>query len=188
MNEQDLVLRLKSLELRSQRLAKWVRISIAGWLLTSCVFMISWTSSPDRQPWPNVQQDTLRIHKLVILDENDNERIVIAAPLPDPKVNGKISPRRDVVTAGIQFKDPNGTERGGIAAVADGSFVFGIDDENGRERAHLFYLPKRGAGLYLQGANRDQTLTLEIPIDGVTPKLEMTDKTGKKIVAIPDSK
>lgn len=185
MNEQDLALRLRSLELRSQRLAKMFRVSIVGWLLTSCVFMLSWTSPPEQEIASNAKQDTLRIRKLVILDEDNNERIVIAAPLPDPMVNGKVSPRRDVVTA-IQFKDRNGTERDGIAVVADGSFVFGIDDEHGRERAHLFYLPKRGAGLFLQGENSSQTLSLEIPVNGVTPKLEMTDKTGKKLLTIPE--
>jgi hypothetical protein len=62
---------------------------------------------------------------------------VIAAPLPDPVVNGKTVKRRNIVFAGVQFKDLDGNERGGIAALDDGSMMFGIDDEVGRER-HTF--------------------------------------------------
>ena len=32
----------------------------------------------------------------------------------------------------------------------DDSFLVGIDDEKGRERAHLYYIPKRGAGVFIQ--------------------------------------
>ena len=77
--------------------------------------------------------DSLRLNKLVIVDPQNRERIVIAAPISDPIVNGKVAHRRNIITAGIQFKDPTGTERGGIAALADSSFVVGIDDETGRE-------------------------------------------------------
>lgn len=64
---------------------------------------------------------------------------------------------------GVQFKEPDGTERGGIAAEEDGSFMFGIDDEHGMERAHLYYIPKRGSGVYLQGPNGKQVLSLLNP-------------------------
>lgn len=73
------------------------------------------------------------------MDVAGKERIVIAAPIPDPIVDGKAVERRVVVCAGIQFKDPDGTERGGIASEEDGSFMFGIDDTSGHERAHLLH-------------------------------------------------
>jgi hypothetical protein len=89
------------------------------------------------------------------------------------------------VTAGIQFKDPDGTERGGIASMADGSFAVGIDDETGRERAHLFYVPKMGSGVYVQGETGDETISLVIPPQGGTLKLELVDRSGKKAVVTP---
>lgn len=50
-----------------------------------------------------------------------------------------------------------------MALEDDGSFMFGIDDERGRERAHLFYIPNRGLAVYLQspGAN---TVSLADPL------------------------
>ena len=47
---------------------------------------------------------------------------MIASPLPDPIVNGKVGHR---IT--VQFKALDGTEQGGIALSDDGSFMFGID-------------------------------------------------------------
>src|SRR5690349_4070585 len=88
--------------------------------------------------------DILRARKLVIVDDKGNERIVIAAPVPDPLVRGKKLPRRNAAT-GIQINDESGNERGGIVMLDDNSFIVGIDDEKGQERAHLYYIPKRGS-------------------------------------------
>src|SRR5256885_14266718 len=84
----------------------------------------------------NKSPDVLRVRKLVIVDEKGAERIVLAAPLADPQIRGKRLPRRSPAT-GIQINDAGGNERGGIAMLDDGSFVVGIDDEVGNERAHM---------------------------------------------------
>src|SRR5207248_9780882 len=81
--------------------------------------------------------DVVRARKLVIVDDKGKERIVIAAPLPDPVVRGKRLPRRNAAS-GIQINDENGNERGGIVMLDDDSFIVGIDDEKGHERAHLY--------------------------------------------------
>jgi hypothetical protein len=113
---------------------------------------------------------------------------VIAAPLPDPLVNGRRMKRRTGVSAEVQFKDPDGTERGGIASEDDGSFIFGIDDERGKERAHLYYIPKRGSGVFLQGENGSQALSLLNPPGLVdSPRLEITDPSGKLKADFPPS-
>jgi hypothetical protein len=100
-------------------------------------------------------------------------------------VNGKVQHRVRVVSAAVQFKAPDGTEQGGIAMSDDGSFMFGIDDESGRERAHLYYIPKRGSGIYLQGENNKETVSLLLPSGGRDPKLEMTNESGKPIATVP---
>jgi hypothetical protein len=134
------------------------------------------------------QTDKMRVRELAIVDEQGRERIVLAAPLPDPIVNGKVEKRIRVVSAAVQFKASDGSERGGIAASDDGSFMFGIDDEAGRERAHLYYIPKRGSGVYLQGENNKETVSLLLPSGGHDPKLTMSDKAGKPIAEVPVQK
>jgi hypothetical protein len=131
------------------------------------------------------QSQKLRPRELDIVDQKGRERIVIASPLPDPIVNGKTGHRIRVVSAAVQFKAPDRTEQGGIALSDDGSFMFGIDDEAGRERAHLYYIPKRGSGVYLQGESSKETVSLLLPTGGKDPKLEMTDQSGKSVVNLP---
>jgi hypothetical protein len=131
------------------------------------------------------QSQKLRLRELDIVDDQGRERIVIAAPLPDPVVNGRPGHRIRVVSAAVQFRAPNGNEQGGIALSDDGSFLFGIDDETGRERAHLYYLPKRGSGVLLQGENNKETVSMLLPNGGGNPKLEMTDLSGKSIAVVP---
>ncbi len=134
--------------------------------------------------------EVLRVHKLVIVDENGTDRIVIAAPVPDPQIRGKRVPRR-TPGAGIQINDASGNERGGMAALDDGSFVVGIDDEAGRERAHMYFIPKRGAGLLLQGANGRERISLSIPSTDASsgePSLEITNQAGQATVALPSPK
>jgi hypothetical protein len=157
--------RLDSLEVRLKRSERWLLLALVGWVVTACfgiVLLLKRLHDP-----PSVS-DTVRVHRLIVLDNAGKERIVIASPLPDPVVNGKTIKRRTGVSAGVQFKDPDGTERGGIASEDDGSFMFGVDDERGNERAHLYYIPKRGPGVYLQGDNGRQVLSLLNPRGVIT--------------------
>ncbi|MBV9765134.1 MAG: hypothetical protein JOZ48_09850 [Acidobacteriaceae bacterium] len=174
------------LEERLQRSERWVRLSMIGWGITVTLLVAAILTSTvhARQP----QTDKLRVRELAIVDEMGRERIVIAAPLPNPVVNGRVEKRIRVVSAGVQFKAPDGTERGGIAASDDGSFMFGIDDERGHERAHLYYLPSRGSGVYLQDGNDKESVSLLLPAGGRDPKLVMVDEGGKQIAEMPPQK
>jgi hypothetical protein len=60
-----------------------------------------------------------------------------------------------------------------------------LTDETGRERAHLYYIPKRGSGVYLQGESSKETATLLLPAGGQNPKLDMTDQAGKSVATMP---
>jgi hypothetical protein len=93
------------------------------------------------------------------------------------------------VSAGVQFKDPDGTKRGGIASEEDGSFMFGIDDESGKERAHFYYIPKRESGVYLQGDRGSVTVSLLLPRTGNgRVGLEITNPSGTPIADFPSPK
>jgi hypothetical protein len=189
MNNGDLPalqLRLDLLEQKLRGAERWSKIKRFGWaILSALVFLLLGISGHGlAQP----QSQKLRLRELDIVDDQGRERIVIAAPLPDPVVNGRQGHRIRVVSAAVQFKAPNGNEQGGIALSDDGSFMFGIDDETGRERAHLYYLPKQGSGVLLQGENSKETVSMVLPNGGRNPKLEMTDLSGKSIAVVPMSK
>jgi hypothetical protein len=97
--------------------------------------------------------------------------------------------RRSPAT-GIQVNDIAGNERVGLAILDDGSTVVGMDDERGQERAHLYYIPKKGAGMLLYGDDEKENISLSIPRreqSGI-PKIEMTDQAGELVAVIPAQK
>jgi hypothetical protein len=174
---------LDLLERRLRHAERWSLFNRVGWtILAVVVLVLLWTNN---HGVAQAQSQKLRLRELDIVDEQGRERIVIAAPLPDPEVNGKVGHHARVVSAAVQFKAANGNEQGGIALSDDGSFMFGIDDENGRERAHLYYIPKQGSGVFLQGENSKETVSLLLPRGGKDPRLEMTDVSGKSIAIFP---
>jgi hypothetical protein len=171
------------LEKRLHRAERGLLINKLGWITIVVLgVLLLWTKSFGVV---QAQSQKLRLRELDIVDQKGRERIVIASPLPDPIVNGKVKHRIRVVSAGVQFKAPDGTEQGGIALSDDGSFMFGIDDETGPERAHLYYIPKRGSGVYLQGESSKETVSLLLPAGGQDPKLELTDQSGKSVATVP---
>jgi hypothetical protein len=73
----------------------------------------------------------------------------------------------------------------------DGSVVCGSDDERSAERAPLYYLPGRGAGLSITDGSRER-IVIEMDQRGVPagPRLKVFDETGRKVFnpLLPDRK
>jgi hypothetical protein len=167
------------MEIRMKRTERWLRFVVCLLSLSLCLS----ASLLFRPKSINAASpETLRVRELIVVDDAGKDRIVIAAPIPDPIVDGKALKRRVAVGAGIQFKDPDGTERGGIASEDDGSFMFGIDDTSGHERAHLYYIPSRGSGVLLQSKIGSKSLSLLNPSDSnKKPTIEILNRAGKTV-------
>jgi hypothetical protein len=186
MAEPALNSHFRSLEIRMKRAERLLKVVLCSFLLFLCYFA-SLILRP--KPIQAASPETLRVRKLVVLDDAGKERIVIAAPIPDPVVDGKTVKRRMAVGAGIQFKEPDGTERGGIASEDDGSFMFGIDDKSGHERAHLYYIPSRGSGVFLQSQGGSNSLSLLNPSDSSKgPRIEIVNQEGKAVAQFSANK
>jgi hypothetical protein len=182
---QDIRSDFLSLEKRLERAERSLKLYKAAWALLAVLILLLFRSNSTgvvhAQPSTS---DRLRLRELDIIDEKGRERIVIAAPIPEPLVNGKTGHRVREVSAAVQFKAQDGTEQGGIAMSNDGSMIVGIDDEHGQERAHLYYLPTRGSGVYLQGEKGKGTVSLLLP-NGGSGGLEVIDASGKVIAVLP---
>jgi hypothetical protein len=184
-----LLARLNQLDERLRRTERQAQLHRVGWImLTIALILVSWTEHLSVAQAQSQPVQKLRIRELDVVDEKGRERIVIAAPLPEPVVDGKVGHRVRAISAAVQFKAANGNEQGGIAMSDDGSMLVGIDDERGHERAHLYYLPKRGSGVFLTGENGTQSVSLSLPNGGGDPSLNMTDKAGKVILELPSHK
>jgi hypothetical protein len=75
--------------------------------------------------------ESLTVKRLAVVDDKGTERIVIAAPLPDPVVQGQRVKRNGVIS-GIAIFDREGNERGGYAT-SDGTSeaLITLDSTNG---------------------------------------------------------
>ena len=190
MVEKGILTRLDLLEGRLQRTEHRAQLHKAAWIMLAIALalVLFGTERSGVAQAQSQQVQNIRVRELDIVDEKGRERIVIAAPLPEPVVDGKVGHRARPVSAAVQFKAANGNEQGGIAMSDDGSMLVGIDDERGHERAHLYYLPKRGSGVALTGENGTQSASLAIPNGGANPTLSMTNTGGNVILQLPSNR
>jgi hypothetical protein len=86
MVESTLVSDLRSLEIRLQRMERSFKLLLCSFLVLLCFFASVILRSKSVQA---ATPETLRVRRLIVLDDKGNERIVIAAPIPDPVVDGK---------------------------------------------------------------------------------------------------
>jgi hypothetical protein len=101
--------RVKILEKRTRLLA-----ACCGLLLAFVVLF----AARDSVKADAEHSDSLTVRRLAVVDEKGIERVIIAAPLPDPMVQGKRIKREGAIS-GILIQDPKGNERGGYVTSDD---------------------------------------------------------------------
>jgi len=102
----------------------------------------------------------LVLRRLAIVDEHGVERVIIAAPAPDPIVRGKRVKRAGAIS-GILIKDRYGNERGGyVTADGDTNGAFLTLDGTDSQVFTVYANPDNGATLSLNNQKGDDvTLT-----------------------------
>jgi hypothetical protein len=96
----------------------------------------------------------LRTRGVVIVDEQNRERVILGAPVPDPPKEGKrINP-----ASGMIILDPQGYERFGVGLMDNGQMGMGFDappgtgDDRNRERLH--FIADKDGGAMIRFLNR----------------------------------
>jgi len=110
LNEEHMLSRIIVLERRQKRI--YPAAGLLAILLTAAIVFQSHQIRNLRNP------EKLRVRELAVVDEHGTERVLIAAPLPDPMIAGQRH-KRDGAVSGIIIADATGTERGGYVT-ADG--------------------------------------------------------------------
>lgn len=85
---------------------------------------------------PPEVQDLIRARRIEVIDGRGVERVIIAAPLPDPMLLGKRTARGDAVS-GILILDAEGNERGGYVTGDTSRDAALTLDELGRGAVHI---------------------------------------------------
>lgn len=140
-------------------------------------------------------QEAVRTRRLVVIDSAGVERIVLAAPLPDPRDG-----RRRQATAGMVINDPDGWERVGVGVDEGGGVGMGFDaapgvgDPRNRERVNLIVRPDGHAEVRLLDnltrvqarlrVSEDETAVLEFPQweEGIMESIRIVSAVGDTIV------
>ena len=148
----------ESLQLRVKLLERKAHYLTVGCIaLLACAAVIAQQASARAGSSPQ----SLTVKRLAVVDDKGIERVVIAAPLPDPIVHGK-RVKREGTVSGILIYDPKGDERGGYVtndAESLGAFLT-LDSEDGQVfTAYANASGKDGATISLE-SDKSNTITL----------------------------
>jgi hypothetical protein len=174
MEDQDP--QLQSLEKRTRKLERWLRLSVCGWLLPFSVMVVSaWTWQAKSQP----QSDTLRLRRLAIVDENGIERVVLGAPVPNPIILGERTGRGGKAS-GILLFDAEGNERSGyVTADVYPNVIFTLDSL-GKQQVLFMTEPHGSTALWLRAGEN----AFQLSLNDKSPHLKMT-RAGQTIFEQP---
>jgi hypothetical protein len=97
----------------------------------------------------------LKTRGVVIVDEQNRERVIMGAPVPDPPREGR---KRVNPAHGMIILDPQGYERFGVGLMDNGQMGMGFDappgtgDDRNRERLH--FVADKDGGAMIRFLNR----------------------------------
>lgn len=140
-------LQLQSLEKRTRKLERRLRLSVFGWLLTIGLMVASsatWKSQAQQTTAPA----SLRVSELVVVDSKGIERVRIAGDLPDALIGGKRVPRGQQA-AGVVLYDAAGGERSGYVTFEPSGNV-GLTLDSRKEQLVSFIAAPDDAASMLQ--------------------------------------
>ena len=142
---------LTSLE---NQLCRLRRIALASgtFAVICCVLSLySWSVAGHVYAHPVEAQD-LRLRSLTIVDEKGTPRLVLGAPLPEPKYGKRPKP-----AAGVLIFDETGAERGGYVTSygKDAEAYLTLDNAAGGQAAMLLANAQRGATLVVMNTDGD---------------------------------
>jgi len=198
----------QSLQHQLVRLKRRFVVLQAAWLLTAAFSVAVFTGLSSGSATDDQKTDVLRVRGLIIVDEKGRERILLGAPVPktterkrqddatgmlvlgedgadrvavgytpDPQILGKVV-KRISPSAGINFMDKNGNERGGFGVLEDGRVNLGLDYST-REAVSLFADDKGYAGLLIGGNNQGGNERAGIVVN---------NKSGRVVLKLADTK
>ncbi len=176
----DMELRLDRLEQRN----RWLLWTVIGsWAV---ILLLGGVAMPAAQAREGAARKPLVVEhiiarKITVADGNGQERVVIAAPLPEPRLVGRQSKRGDPVS-GILLFDASGNERGGYVT-GDGPWSTAslTLDEIGRAAVSLWAGQRGEAGLSVNNNLGHQVILGVSPADGHV----VINRNGQAVAALP---
>ncbi len=142
---------LTSLEKQVCRLRRISLASSALAVICCALSLYFWSTGSHVYAQP-VEAQHLRLRSLTIVDEKGTPRLVLGAPLPEPKYGKRPKP-----AAGVLIFDQTGAERGGYVTSdgKDAEAYLTLDNAAGGQAAMLLANAQKGATLVVMNADGD---------------------------------
>jgi hypothetical protein len=130
-------------------------------------------------------EKALRVRSLEIVDSAGVPRMRLGAPVPDPVIDGKSSPRRSP-EAGIQLNHAKGNEIGGLGMLDDGSTILCFDTRTS-EATCMYVLPSGERGFSVSDDHGKDRALMKLNADK-TVSISLNDEQGKTKAVVRLSK
>lgn len=135
-------------------------LGVWGLLLQSAVgyWRVGAQSSKTAQTKTDEIMPVVRTRGVVIVDEQNRERVILGAPVPDSPREARDGKKRINPAHGMIIVDQNGYERWGVGLMDNGQMAMGFDappgtgDERNRERLH--FIADKDGGAMIRFLNR----------------------------------
>jgi hypothetical protein len=163
-------------------LRQWAVSGPGKWSFLILMIVTLWiaTATAKKTKPSNAEFDSIKAHSIALVDSQGRPRLLLAAPLPNPRVGGKEYPRSNPVY-GFQFLDADGNETGGLALIdqiGGGAFCFDYST------AEAFCITKTRDSVYVQ------LLDPPAPADPVgktgPPRIVISQEKGDASITISD--
>jgi hypothetical protein len=103
----------------------------------------------------DAQPGVLTVKRLAVVDDKGTERVVLAAPLPDPIIQGT-RVKRDGQVSGMLIFDPKGNERGGYVTSDTGDLAAFITLDSEHDQVFTAYAnADHGATVWVSNDQHD---------------------------------
>jgi hypothetical protein len=149
----DLVRRVNELERELRRTKRLLLLA----LVPLCVALVAWQL-------PTRATEVIHARGIVIHDEKGRDRIIIGAPVPDPREGKRISP-----SIGMVINDSAGYERFGLGLRANGSMGMGFDAPPGtgdpRNRERINIVADQHGGALIRMLDRETAIRARLSLD-----------------------
>jgi len=201
---------VEHLQRQVKNLGRWLKVLVGAYVLLLLVFLVA----PRETAFAEKNLNVLRTRGIVVVDEQNRERVLVGAPIPTVPGRKRQDPATGIIVlgengadrvavgfeldpqvqgkvvkrispgAGITVHDLDGNERGGFGVLDNGRVVLGLDYEN-REAVTLFVRPEGYAGLAVSG-ERGKGGSARLVTDNKTGevRLRISDTNGQERVAI----
>lgn len=177
---------VSALQRQNRRLGYGICILFIVWLGTLAVMIIPKANAAGAA----TSESTLRVRKLVVVDENGTERVVISAPIPNPAGFGKRILRGDGSPgSGMLFLDGEGNEQGGIITGEKGGIFIGLDSLD-NQKVSFSTQPDGGLTSFRIYDNdvTGERNEIDLGVDrNKGPHLKFT-RRGKTVLELPETK